>query len=371
MKQKFTKDEKLTLVHSFNSGELISTLCQESGVPRSTLYHWIKIYKPLYSVDGTPNTQKDFNDISRKYEKQSKILEVIKVSGYNFNMSLDEKLEIYHSFKDQYSSRILCEALNISRGTYHNRIVKAVEPTFYQKRKTEITTHVLKVFEESEQRFGSDKILYTLQKMGIKTSKKYILAIMREHGLQSISCNSKKQHRSLQPKRNVIARNFDVSRPNEVWVSDVTCFKLKDYYIYVCAILDLYSRKIVSYNISQNQTTQFITKTFKAAFISRNSPSNLTFHSDRGIQYTSNAFRLLLKQYGVTQSFSGVANPHDNAVIESFFAILKKEEIYRRNYKSEKEFRDCISIFIEYYNNIRPHGYNNNITPTDKELAFY
>lgn len=107
---------------------------------------------------------------------------------------------------------------------------------------------------------------------------------------------------------------FDVSGPNRVWVSDTTCFKVKEKYYYICVIIDLFSRKIVAYKVSPKHSTYLITSTLKCALEEREYPMQLAFHSDQGTQYTAKALRNLLRMNNVVQSFSRSGKPHDNAV---------------------------------------------------------
>ena len=106
-----------------------------------------------------------------------------------------------------------------------------------------------------------------------------------------------------------------------------------------------------------------MTTTFRAAYAERGMPKNLTFHSDRGGQYISDAFSKLLQRFGVKQSFSATARPHDNAVAEAFFATFKKEEAYRREYTSERHFRQSVDEYICFYNEVRPHATLKHKTP--------
>ena len=119
--------------------------------------------------------------------------------------------------------------------------------------------------------------------------------------------------------------------------------------------MDLYSRKIISYKISQRASTQLITATFNEALNKRNFCSPKLFHSDRGCQYTSFAFRKLLLKHNILQSFSRSCNPYDNGVVESFFSTFKQEEIYRTFYLSVKQLKQRIGEYIDFYNQNRPH----------------
>ena len=150
--------------------------------------------------------------------------------------------------------------------------------------------------------------------------------------------------------KNVLQQNFTVKQPNEVWVSDVTYFNHNGLVYYLCVIMDLFSRKIIAHKISKKHSTQLITKTFKAAYQLRTPQPGLIFHSDRGAPYTSYAFRELLYKNQIKQSLSRSGKPHDNAVSESFFSSLKREELYRRKYRSERELYRYIDEYIDFYN---------------------
>ena len=150
----------------------------------------------------------------------------------------------------------------------------------------------------------------------------------------------------------------------------MTCFKINDKYHYVCAILDLFSRKVIAHRVSPKNSTYLVTSTFRQAFQSRNAPQSLIFHSDQGAQYTSKAFRKLLRMNKVVQSFSKSGQPHDNAVMESFFASMKREEIYRTQYKSEQQFMKSVTSSNKFYNTQRPHSTLNYKTPDQFETIY-
>lgn len=191
---------------------------------------------------------------------------------------------------------------------------------------------------------------------------------MQECGLYSIRTTAKSDHfrlNALESPKNRIRQNFTAHSPNQIWVSDVTCFKIKDKYYYICVILDLFSRRVVSYTISKKNSTRLVTSAFKQAVIERGCSRDLVFHSDRGSQYLSHTFQQLLQQYKVKPSVSASGHPHDNAVAESFFASLKRENLYRKEYKSENAFRAGIAEYIQFYNEKRPHRLLKNRTPAN------
>ena len=171
---------------------------------------------------------------------------------------------------------------------------------------------------------------------------------------------------------NEIKQNFTTDKPDLVWVSDITYVKVNGSFYYVCVIIDLFSRKVISYRVSNRINEQLVIDTFKKAFALRNKPENLIFHSDRGSQYTSQNFRKLLDECGVIQSFSAKGYPYDNAVAESFFKFLKHEEINRRTFYNKQQLELSLFEYIEgFYNSKRPHSANNMLPPKQKEKLYF
>ena len=229
------------------------------------------------------------------------------------------------------------------------------------------------VFDDNDQRFGASKIRMILAESGIRVSAKRVSAIMQELDLHSVRTDAKKLYKAKQQrqKQNLLERVFTASRPNQIRVSDLTYFKVKSYWVYLCVILDLYSRKVIGYKVSRHMSTRLATLTFRQTFEERGRPGNLTFHSDRGSQYISKTFSELLQRCGAKQSFSASGRPLDNAVAEAFFSSFKREEAYRREYTSEKHFCRCVAEYITFYNEVRPHLTLRYQTPQAFEEAYY
>lgn len=171
---------------------------------------------------------------------------------------------------------------------------------------------------------------------------------------------------------NHLQQEFNQTSPNIVWVGDFTYIKAACKWYYLCVVMDLFSRKIIAWHISNKPDTDLIMTTFKKAYKKRNSPSGLMFHSDRGSQYTAFKFRQLLDSLNVVQSFSKKGYPFDNACCESFFKYLKKEETNRKIYHSLQELQLSVFEYIEgFYNSKRPHGSLGLLTPNEKEELFW
>lgn len=375
MKHHLNLTEKQALVTRYTGGETVSAICMETGISKSTLYSWIKQYQPTRTWSGRVITPKDYDSLLRRCEKQEKLIAVLKTAGCLPSAPLKEKLMALERLYGQFSVHVLCEALDVPRGTFYNHIKRNKRGnSSYAKHREELREAIQDIFEESRQTFGSEKICAVLHERGYRAGTTLVRELMSEMGLSSVSTTSKRQWKksnSYERKSNILQRQFHAEAPNCVWVSDVTCMKLKDRYYYLCAIVDLYSRKVIAHKVSTRNSTQLITATLRMAYDSRMPGENLIFHSDQGSQYTSHAFRQLLKKLKITQSFSNAGTPYDNAVMESFFAVFKKEEFYRSTYRSEAELRKKIDEYIAFYNQKRPHTTLNLQTPEQYEDAFF
>lgn len=195
--------------------------------------------------------------------------------------------------------------------------------------------------------------------------------------MQLPKMSTEKPHRSHPGKDHAVCQNylqqkFKQNAPNLVWVSDITYIKVSSKWYYLCVIIDLFSRKVIAWHISGNPDADLVITTFKKAYTVRNVSCGLMFHSDRGSQYTAFAFRTLLDSLDVVQSFSQKGYPFDNAVCESFFKYLKKEEICRRNFRTFTELHRSVFEYIEgFYNTRRPHGSLGYLTPNEVEANYW
>lgn len=375
MPTEYPAEFKRKVIKRYENGESIKSLNEELHISQSTIYHWRKLYCSIQTPQRT-YTPKEFDAISRRLQKLEHEMEIIRLSGYLSDIPLPKKLStleiIYRRPDNQYSIYELCEALDVARGTFYNHIFRRVDRSSREAEQVQLMLKVQQIFDDNKQRFGAEKIRTILAGSGIRVSAKRISAIMKELDLHSVRPDAKKQFKKRQQymKQNLLERQFSAEHPNQIWVSDITYFKVNTYWVYLCIILDLYSRKIVGYRVSRNASANLVTTTFRNTYQERGRPKNLTFHSDRGKQYTSAALTQLLQKNGVKQSFSATARPHDNAVAEAFFASFKKEEVYRREYTSEQSFRKSVEQYIQFYNEVRPHQTLKYKTPQAFEDAY-
>ena len=369
-----TPETKAQALVMRSAGKSVATISNELHVAENTLRNWFLSYATPQEI-ADEQASKETSKLSSECLHLQHIIDIIHQSGFLHEVSLQRRLEfaltLYHQ-NTGYTAREIYEALDITKGTFYYRLNHSSEFSEKEQAKYALMLKIHEIFEDSNQIFGSEKIRAMLAREGIRVSNKRVSSLMRELGLESVRVDAKKQYqlREKSSRKNLLKRNFKASKPNQIWVSDITAFKLKGNWIYLCVIIDLFSRKVIGYSISQKSSTQLLTSTFKRAYTDRGKPSALTFHSDQGSQYTSNAFAALLKEYSVTQSFSTPGEPLDNAVAESFFSAFKKEEAYRKDYTSKRHFIENVANYIDFYNNVRPHKTNHYKTPDEVEAKY-
>ena len=367
----YTEELKFQIITRYKNDESIICISKETGIPRSTIYRWINDDKFKNSTSQSVK-DKEIKKLEQKIEKLQTMLTIIHELGISINASLKEKLNAMTPLYGKYNVHWLCEAMQVDRGTFYNHIFRnKKDNTWYSERREILREEILKIYEENRQIFGASKITAILKQNGYRTSKRTVAFLMHDMGLQSVRHRAKAIYEKEVKNKNKVNQQFQTSRPNEIWVSDVTYFKTQYNSYYICVILDLYSRKIISYRIALNNSTQLVKSTFKAAYDSRQPKEGIVFHSDRGSNYRSKTFYNYLKSLNIVQSFSRAYTPYDNSVVESFFSSLKREELYRSKYRSDKEFKKAVADYITFYNTQRPHSNNNYRTPDAKEADYY
>lgn len=371
MRKNYSKEEKSKIINLCSDGVSVSEISKEYGLARSTIYAWIKEYNEK-SRRKKPINLHEVILLRQQCEQQNLMIEILQSAPCTIDAPQKERYEAIKKMSGKYSTALLCKAMNVPKGSYYNYILRNKnENTEAAKRRAEITPIIEKLFSDSQQVFGAYKIHAILQDMGYRISPNTVADIMHKNGWFSVRGGAKKHYLQLQErKRNILKQQFTVSKPNEVWVGDVTQFLYNDRKYFICVILDLFARKVVGYRISPSNSTQLTKGTFRAAYESRK-PVNLLFHSDQGCNYTSKAYVAYLKQLGVTQSFSRAYTPYDNSVIESFFKSLKSEKLYRTDFRSEREFIEAVRDYMYNYNSARPHSKLKYKTPDEYEAIYF
>lgn len=229
-------------------------------------------------------------------------------------------------------------------------------------------------FNVSNGSAGSRSIVSMLKNDGVTLSRYCARKIMKQ--LNLVSCQPskpkyKKAHNEHLAVPNLLKRQFNVNKPNEVWCGDVTYIWIGNRWAYLAVVMDLYARKPVGWAFSLSPDSQLTTKALAMAYESRKHPKGVMFHSDQGMHYTSKKFRQTLWRFQMMQSMSRRGNCWDNAPMERFFRSLKTEWVPKVGYQYFNEADDSITNYIMgYYSEVRPHRHNKGISPNEAERLF-
>ena len=270
-----------------------------------------------------------------------------------------------------YSVSQLCSALEFPRSTYYKALVRV--PSNKQKEFEEFGRKVKQAYEDPKQGYGAVKICRILNDNGTPCSVKRVQRHMAEQGLCSVvvrKYNHRANHGSIPDNKvNILKRDFETEAINQKWCTDITYIHVqKEGWTYLASVMDLCSRKIIGYAYGTSMTAELAVQAVKNACLNVADTEGIILHSDLGSQYTGQVFENYLASRGILHSFSRKGNPYDNACIESFHSVLKKEEIYLHTYQDSAEARRAIFEYIEgWYNRKRIHSAIGYMTPQQKE----
>ena len=263
----------------------------------------------------------------------------------------------------------LCGALGVSRSGFHAWLVRA--PSARAKSDDELGPKIKASFTLSDRTYGARRVWRDVLAEGVDCGLHRIERLMRQQGLRA-----RPRRRGL-PKDhgerssvadNVLDRQFVADAPNQKWVADFTYIWTAEGWLYVAAVIDLFSRRVVGWSMSATMTAQLVADAMMMAIWRRGKPDALLHHSDQGSQYTSEQFQRLMQDNGVTCSMSRSGNCWDNAAMESFFSSLKIERVRRKVYRSRDQARADVFDYIErFYNPTRRHSTLGYVSPIDFE----
>jgi putative transposase len=263
----------------------------------------------------------------------------------------------------------MCAALDVSRSGFHAWLTR---PQSQRDRDDEvILTLVRTCFVGSDRTYGARRVWHDVLAEGLSCGLHRVERIMRENALRA-----RPRRRGL-PKDegtravaspNLLERQFAAEGPNRKWVADFTYIWTAEGWLYVAAVIDLFSRRVVGWSMQASMTAQLVTDALMMAIWRRGKPDALLHHSDQGSQYTSEPFQRLMAEHGIVCSMSRSGNVWDNAAMESFFSSLKTERTAPRTYRTRDEARADVFDYIErFYNPARRHSTLGYLSPVEFE----
>ena len=221
--------------------------------------------------------------------------------------------------------------------------------------------------------WGSRELMKKLREEGFKIGIYRTRTVMRKLGLRvsqrvAYKVTTKRKH-SDQVADNLLNQNFNPVGPNQVWAGDITYLRTGEGWMYLAIVMDLYSRRIIGWEVSKRMTTGLVEKALLRAINLRKPPRGVVFHSDRGSQYTSRRFRALLRKKGLRASMGDVGACWDNAVVERFFGSLKHDWLLKVDQPTRNHMKKDVAAYMRYYNIERLHSANDDLSPVKFELS--
>jgi putative transposase len=272
-----------------------------------------------------------------------------------------------------FAVAFMCRVLEIAPSGYYAWLESS--PSKKSMRDDALLVHVRAAFTASRRRYGSPRVHAELRAAGHRVGRKRVARLMRQDGLRAR--HRRRFVRTTQSRhkfpiaRNVVAREFEVAAPNQVWVSDLTYLRTQTGFVYMAVVLDLFARRVVGWAVSRSLDAGIAVKALQRALALRPAPAGMVHHSDRGVHYACTDYRALLAGHGITPSMSRRGDCWDNAVAESFFSSFGYELEFDANWRDEHDVeRDAAEYIDGFYNPRRRHSHNSYLSPIDFERQF-
>ena len=273
----------------------------------------------------------------------------------------------------QYPVSAMCRVLGVSRNGYYHYLARGE-----RSEDGKLAAWIKTVFRSSNQTYGTRRIREVLRReYGLMVSRRSIGRIMKQEGLIAKGKRGRRikttdSNHNLPVASNLLERNFEVPKPNEAYVGDITYIKTKEGWLYLAVVIDLFARVVVGHTIADHMKKALVIEALKSAHARRGGfMPRAIFHSDRGSQYASYDFRNTLEGFNMRQSMSGRGNCYDNAACETFFATLKTELPFQTEHLTKKEAIKAIENYLRFYNTKRLHSYNGYLSPLETEMVWW
>lgn len=279
------------------------------------------------------------------------------------------KYAFMKAHRDEFRLLSMCRVLKVHRSGYYAWLKQPVSAR--GREDLRLLGLIRQSWQDSGGAYGSPRITDDLKDHGELVSEKRVARIMREHRIRALGRGPRRRYKFGKPAHiapNRLEQDFLVNEANRVWSTDITQIRIRGGWLYLCVVLDLYSRKVVGWSMKTSLHRQIVLDALMMAIWRRRPKPGLIIHSDQGSQYGSKDWVDFCNEHGIDNSMSRRGNCYDNAVSESFFANLKKERIRGRKFNSFDDARAEIFEYIEaFYNRKRKHGHCGNLSPEQYE----
>jgi putative transposase len=275
--------------------------------------------------------------------------------------------------QDQWPVRLLCETLEVSPAGYY--AWRGRPRSAQEQRQDTLLVEMRVIHAEVKARYGSPRMHKELVARGYDCCVNTVARLMRDHGIVAKSARKFRvtttdSNHDLPVADNLLDRQFNPSQANEVWLADITYIPTREGWLYLAAVEDLFSRRVVGWSMAEHMESRLVVDALAMAVQRRLPGEDLLAHSDRGSQYASEHYQLLLGKHGITCSMSRRGDCWDNAPMESFFASLKKELVHDADFATRAEARAALFEYIEvFYNGQRRHSSLGYVSPAEYEQS--
>ncbi|WP_173274102.1 IS3 family transposase [Thiosulfatimonas sediminis] len=363
------KKEAVALVT--DQGYSVAEAAESLGVRTNLIYKWKD--KLEAQANGSGLSQDERAEL-KQLRAENKRLKLEKEILKKASALLAPRHPITFSFMDELIQEGLpvkpvSQVLKLSRSGYYawkkrpKKAIKAEQLELYRTAK--------KLFKESRDSLGSRELAKALRKAGFPVSREKARRLMKTLGLvvkqrraYKITTKRNLTHRVAD---NLVKMKFNPSAMNQVWAGDITYLKTPEGWLYLSVVMDLYSRRIIGWAVSERMTVELVMQSLQQAYWLRGHPKGVIFHSDRGSQYTSKRFATLLAKQNMTASMGDVGACWDNAVVERFFGSLKHDWLFKAYHPTRESMKKDVADYMRYYNLKRLHTANGDLTPIEYE----
>ena len=377
-RRKFTREFKLEAVRLLKErGVSYAQASHDLSVHQSQLRSWVKALAddPQHGFPGQGQMkpeQAEIAQLKREVIKLKAERDILKKAAAYFAKEFDVKFGFIAKHRGIWPADWLCGALGVSRGGFYAWLTR---PRSQRSRSDEeLGAKVRSSFLASDRTYGARRVWHDMLAEGVLCGLHRIERLMRLQALKA-----RPRRRRLPPDlgerqvaavaANVLDRSFEAPAPNRKWIADFTYVWTAEGWLYVAAVVDLFSRRVVGWSMSAAMTAQLVTDALVMAIWRRGKPEALLHHSDRGSQYTSEQFQKLMADHGVVCSMSRSGNVWDNAAMESFFSSLKTERTARKTYRTRDQAKADVFDYIEcFYNPKRRHSTIGYLSPVEFEM---
>ncbi|AWJ88121.1 IS3 family transposase (plasmid) [Azospirillum sp. TSH58] len=387
MRRSFTDEFKREAVALLDgSGRPLEHVARELGLQPSVLRNWRRAAQgqpprsrsgapavPGAATPATPDEQAaEIARLRRELERARQERDILKKANQHLLGSAEMRFRFVEDHRDEFPVRLMCTVLGVSASGYYAWRGRPESDRAAANR--QLLAEVRRVHGRHQGRYGSPRVHAALRAEGVAAGRGRVARLMRRHGIRGAAARrfrpaTTDSRHGLPVAPDLLGQAFRVAEPNRVWLADITYLPTGEGWLYLAAVLDLATRKVVGWAMRDHMRAELATSALVMAIQRQRPPTGLIQHSDRGSQYASRDYRDLLQAAGMRQSMSRKGCCYDNAPMESFFHTLKVELVHRTRFETREQARRELFAYIEtYYNRQRAHSAIGYITPEQAEL---